>query len=41
MHEHHGFDLRLTPERFAPSDFELERRERFQPGLTLFVLRRR
>jgi len=25
-HEHHGFDVRLTPERFAPSDFELERR---------------
>jgi len=23
-HEHHGFDVRLTPERFAPSDFELE-----------------
>ena len=42
MHGHHGFDARLTPERFAPGDFELERRERFQLGLNnLFVLRRR
>jgi 2-polyprenyl-3-methyl-5-hydroxy-6-metoxy-1,4-benzoquinol methylase len=42
IHEHHGFDPQLTPERFAPSDFELERRERFQLGLNnLFVLRRR
>src|SRR2546428_1049217 len=32
MHENHGFDVRLTPERFAPSDFELERAEHFQPG---------
>ena len=42
MHEHHGFDAGQTPERFAPSDFALERRERFQLGLNnLFVLRRR
>jgi 2-polyprenyl-3-methyl-5-hydroxy-6-metoxy-1,4-benzoquinol methylase len=42
MHEHHGFDARKTPERFASHDFDLERSERFQLGLNnLFVLRRR
>ncbi|MDP9276260.1 MAG: class I SAM-dependent methyltransferase [Chloroflexota bacterium] len=42
LHEHHGFDPRLTVERFPPGDFGLEYREKFQFGLNnLFVLRRR
>lgn len=41
LHEHHRFEARLTPERFALSDFTLERRAKFQLGLNnLFVLRR-
>ena len=42
LHEHHGFEARETPERFAPGDFALERHERFQLGVNnLFVLRHR
>jgi hypothetical protein len=41
VHEHHGFEARRTPERFAPSGLVLERHERFQLGLNnLFVFRR-
>jgi 2-polyprenyl-3-methyl-5-hydroxy-6-metoxy-1,4-benzoquinol methylase len=41
LHEHHGFEARVTPERFASTDFVLERHDRFQLGVNnLFVLRR-
>jgi len=40
-HEHHGFEARLTPERFIRTGLVLERHERFQLGLNnLFVFRR-
>ncbi|HEV8535089.1 MAG TPA: methyltransferase domain-containing protein [Candidatus Limnocylindria bacterium] len=41
LHEHHRFEARRTPERFAGSDFALVRHERFQLGVNnLFVFRR-
>jgi SAM-dependent methyltransferase len=42
LEEHHGFQVRQTPEVFPLPEFELIYRERFQLGLNnLFVFRRR
>jgi SAM-dependent methyltransferase len=41
LHEHHGFDARRTPDRFAGTALRLEHHERFELGVNnLFVFRR-